>query len=308
MTKPVVFFGSSVETLPLLDELRAGLAHEAYQKSWNRSFPPGSQTLNALRQSADGSDFAIFVFGPDDWTESRSVAQQAPRDNVVFEAGLFGGVLGFDRVYIVHEENVKVPSDLDGFTCIKFKKNDAPEYQVQHAVPELCNVIRKKGPRQGRLSGIWWQYHMMDSDRVEKAKLALMKIDAASNGELKIYGKAWTEDGELLARFHSLAASTGSDPFNVFYYWEGDWPTTKQQPEFHGRGEIKLTDTDRASGWYTTESDAEGFTTEKFIVEYVRGSEEDLAMVEGKDSDKRVELIRKKLRDRPEFSIGAGHN
>jgi hypothetical protein len=303
MSKPVVFFGSSVEGLPILDELRSGLAHVAYHRSWDRSFPPGSQTLDALRQAAQESDFAVFLFGPDDWTESRSVAQQAPRDNVVFEAGLFGGLLGFDRVFIVHEKNVKRPSDLDGFTCIKYDRSDEARYQVEHALPEIRKVIASKGRRAGPLDGVWWQFHVGARPKVEKSSLAIMRIESAPGDLVRLAGKAWTEDGEPIARFKSLAVSVKRDPPGVFYYWEGEWPEAEGTPRLHGRGEITLKDLGRGSGWYTAESDAEGYATERFVCEYVRGTTEDLTTVDGPDREERSRLIQRKLSERPEFGI-----
>ena len=52
-------------------------------------------------------DFAAFLFAHDDWTVKRNrrgsaPGQAAPRDNVVFEAGLFGGALGMRRTFILH--------------------------------------------------------------------------------------------------------------------------------------------------------------------------------------------------------------
>jgi predicted nucleotide-binding protein len=49
----------------------------------------------------DSFDFAILVLTPDDLTQSRGKQQPSPRDNVVFELGLFIGALGRDRVFMV---------------------------------------------------------------------------------------------------------------------------------------------------------------------------------------------------------------
>jgi predicted nucleotide-binding protein len=64
-------------------------------------------------------DFAAFAFARDDWTTTSRRAsaptgpgQASPRDNVVFEAGLFGGTLGMRRTFILHASDAKLPSDL----------------------------------------------------------------------------------------------------------------------------------------------------------------------------------------------------
>ena len=46
--------------------------------------------------------------------------QSSPRDNVVFEAGLFGGVLGMRRTFILHAAGAKLPSDLLGLTLVRY--------------------------------------------------------------------------------------------------------------------------------------------------------------------------------------------
>jgi predicted nucleotide-binding protein len=56
------------------------------------------------------------MFAQDDWTttDASQSGQASPRDNVVFEAGLFGGALGIRRTVILHAHGSKLPSDLLG--------------------------------------------------------------------------------------------------------------------------------------------------------------------------------------------------
>ena len=44
----------------------------------------------------------MLVLTPDDWMSSRDVAAFGPRDNVIFELGLFMGHLGRSRTSIRH--------------------------------------------------------------------------------------------------------------------------------------------------------------------------------------------------------------
>ena len=62
------------------------------------------------------------MLSPDDEVESREVQSQAPRDNVIFELGLFIGALGRDRTYMVQPNGVslKLPSDLAGITQVRY--------------------------------------------------------------------------------------------------------------------------------------------------------------------------------------------
>ena len=106
MEKPRIFLGSSGKQEKLLQALTRGLKDVAHVEPWTTSFNPGTTTLERLLELTREVDFAAFVFAQDDWTtnspttESASTPGQAsPRDNVVFEAGLFGGVLGMRRTF-----------------------------------------------------------------------------------------------------------------------------------------------------------------------------------------------------------------
>jgi predicted nucleotide-binding protein len=66
-------------------------------------------------------DAAVLLFGPNDnvWVRGRSFLQA--RDNVILEYGLFAGGLGPNRVVCCTTNNdVKIPSDLDGLVYIDF--------------------------------------------------------------------------------------------------------------------------------------------------------------------------------------------
>src|SRR6187399_234988 len=99
--KPRIFLGSSGKQAKLVQALTRGLSEVAQVEPWTTVFNPGVSTLDRLVELSREVDFAAFVFAQDDWTSSGSDAgapsQASPRDNVVFEAGLFGGALGMRR-------------------------------------------------------------------------------------------------------------------------------------------------------------------------------------------------------------------
>src|SRR5688572_27489418 len=99
MGKPRIFLGSSGKQAKLLQALTKGLEDVAHVEPWTTSFNPGTTTLERLLELAHEVDFAAFAFAQDDWTASAAAegGQASPRDNVVFEAGLFGGLLGMRR-------------------------------------------------------------------------------------------------------------------------------------------------------------------------------------------------------------------
>jgi dolichyl-phosphate-mannose--protein O-mannosyl transferase len=59
-----------------------------------------------------------LVATPDDLSLSRGKIDATPRDNILFELGLFIGRLGRNRTFLVcnHDHPVKLPSDLNGWT------------------------------------------------------------------------------------------------------------------------------------------------------------------------------------------------
>ena len=123
MDKPRIFLGSSGKQEQLLQALERGLQDVAHVEPWTTSFNPGTTTLERLLELTREVDFAAMVFARDDWTTVGTTAaesgQASPRDNVVFEAGLFGGVLGMRRTFILHANGAKLPTDLLGLTSVQ---------------------------------------------------------------------------------------------------------------------------------------------------------------------------------------------
>src|SRR5215813_14186587 len=127
MDKPRIFLGSSGKQEKLLQELTRGLEDVAHVQPWTTSFNPGATTMERLLELTREVDFAAFVFAHDDWTTDSlhtspmpGSGQASPRDNVVFEAGLFGGALGMRRTFILHANGAKLPTDLLGLTSVRY--------------------------------------------------------------------------------------------------------------------------------------------------------------------------------------------
>jgi hypothetical protein len=85
---------------------------------------------------------------------------QAPRDNVMFELGLFMGRLSPGRTFAVCSDspNLKLPSDLAGVTMARFTTPDTAEDLAPALGPacfQLRQVIRDLGFSQSkRLGGV----------------------------------------------------------------------------------------------------------------------------------------------------------
>ena len=143
--QPVLFVGSSVENLPIAREIQSGLSHDKIVVTvWTDGVFRASKTsVESLLATVRASDFAVLLVSPDDTVVSRDVESPAPRDNVVFELGLFMGLLGKERAFIVKPRgaNIKMPSDLLGFTPLEYAEG-APNTLTSRIAP-VCNDIRK---------------------------------------------------------------------------------------------------------------------------------------------------------------------
>lgn len=124
MSIPSVFIGSSREGLPVADVLCALLADETKPYLWKQGiFRPGTYSLEALEEQIRSRDFAVLVGTADDPIIKRGKKTKAIRDNVSFELGLFMGVLGRRRAFlVVPSEHVELPSDLSGLTYVQYDK------------------------------------------------------------------------------------------------------------------------------------------------------------------------------------------
>jgi hypothetical protein len=299
MDKPRIFLGSSGKQEKLLQALTRGLDAVARVDPWTTSFHPGTTTLDRLLELAHEVDFAAFVFAQDDWTTTSSPAtgpgQASPRDNVVFEAGLFGGALGMRRTFIIHASGAKLPSDLLGLTCVRYGETMTAS-EMRGVNEKLRNAIQNEG-RIARIEGIWWQFSLTERGPREPSAVSLLRISRSRDGALEVAGRSWQEDGTLSARYWSEASKEKKEPSGLFYYWKGERPLHPNAPQLYGTGEILLESADRAAGYFTTRADTHPKVNARTAGVYVRADPKDLSVLDGRDDRQRAELIAERLRD-----------
>lgn len=149
MSKPTMFIGSSRESLRAAQALAEELDEHAETTVWNEGiFDLSRSTLESLLKKLDDFDFAALVLAPDDMTESRGNLRQSPRDNVLFECGLFMGKLGRDRTFIVYDESIelKIPSDFCGVTLASYdgqRIEENPHASVRRACRLISDAIKR---------------------------------------------------------------------------------------------------------------------------------------------------------------------
>ena len=120
---PTVFIGSSTESLNVAKRLQKLLGPQLDCSVWSESFfSANDSTLDVLLKKSALYDAGIILLTKDDKTLIRKKRWITPRDNTIFEAGLFFGRLGKGRTFLLVEDKVKLPSDIIGITVLPFKR------------------------------------------------------------------------------------------------------------------------------------------------------------------------------------------
>ena len=200
MDKPRIFLGSSGSQKKLLDALTRGLEDVAHVEPWTTSFNPGTSTLARLFELAHEVDFAAFVFARDDWTAAGLPAsppagsgQASPRDNVVFEAGLFGGALGMHRTFILHAKALEASERSPRVYLRTVRRSE--RFRDESHQPEASEGDRERGPRRthrGPVVAVLATAHGAH----EPSAVSLIRI-YDRDGALELRSRAWQDDGSL---------------------------------------------------------------------------------------------------------------
>lgn len=151
--QPVVFIGSSSEDLEIANEIQFGLSRDPMVVSvWNQGiFLATHAAIESLVKAVADSDFAVLVVSPNDLIKSRGVDAHGPRDNVIFELGLFIGGIGRERTFFICPKSVelKIPTDLLGVTPLEYVAGckDDLRTRLGPVCTELRRIILKLGAK-----------------------------------------------------------------------------------------------------------------------------------------------------------------
>jgi len=141
--KRKLFIGSSSEGLAIAKQVKAIITtscgdwleceiwHEGKVFSFNKSF------LDSLVKASRRYDYGILIATNDDLTIIRKLFRKVPRDNVVFEMGLFLGSLGLTRAFLFADKNSKLPSDYNGITIPKFTSKKINTHDLAGVIKQL---------------------------------------------------------------------------------------------------------------------------------------------------------------------------
>jgi hypothetical protein len=199
--RPSVFIGSSTEGLKIAKALQVLLEHPCEVTIWSQGvFGLSQGTLESLVMALDEYDFAVLVLTADDLVHSRDTSASAPRDNVLFELGLFMGGLGRNRTFIVYDRTagLRIPSDLAGVSAATFEPPTSSN--LQSALGAAATRIEEQVVRHGlrgkeRLKQLSEAAEGFDSAAAQMHKLVEL-IARSRKVELDIIA---TQFGSLLA-------------------------------------------------------------------------------------------------------------
>jgi CRP/FNR family cyclic AMP-dependent transcriptional regulator len=148
--KTRVFVISSREAIDVVETIENAFANndDIQVVAWkNDVFRVANYPLEDLERELELADFAVAVAHADDLATIRRKRHSVPRDNVIFEMAYFMGRLGRRRSILMEPSNVKLPSDYEGVTTIRYKfdKSDKAN-SMSVACNKLRDHIRHLGP------------------------------------------------------------------------------------------------------------------------------------------------------------------
>lgn len=175
-----VFIASASEGLAVANDVRNALQKDRRLEPnlWNEgTFKPSLTFIESLEAELAKNDFAVLTLTADDQSISRGQVKMEPRDNVLFELGLFMGRLGRERTYFVYDkqQDLKIPTDLLGVSPATYMGSN--EHSKLESISTACSLITARmtelGPRQTyaselesenklvadfcrRIVGSWW--------------------------------------------------------------------------------------------------------------------------------------------------------
>jgi len=209
--KPRVFVGSSKEGKTIAENIQLGLADETETTLWCQGvFGLSRSTLEELVRAPQAYDFAVLVLTPDDLSYKRGVQANAPRDNVIFELGLFMGALGRDRTFVVsaRDEPLELPSDFAGITTANYASR--PDGNLQAALGPVCTQIKTA---IGRIVGLPLPVDTSSASDREHRKMVARRRRRRTLGVAQTAGPPSTLNIADISASGALLETEGELPF-----------------------------------------------------------------------------------------------
>jgi hypothetical protein len=130
MQNPKLFIGSSSEELSLARRAKDFLSPQFDVTIWEEKavdravFRINQNFFFELLTASLKFDFGLLIGTADDKVVVRGKEVMAPRDNILFELGLFTGRLGVNNCAFLVDKNINVFSDMTGVSLVTFDRED----------------------------------------------------------------------------------------------------------------------------------------------------------------------------------------
>ena len=251
-----VFIGSSGKNIDIAKAVASVLEEGGGTRAtvWNENvFNLGRGFLETLLEIRDQYDFALMIWGSDDTTESKGQSSASPRDNVVFECGLFMGALGRERVFIVHDKETKIPSDFAGITLAPYDGARVRDGEVEQALRTACADIAREIKQSpfAYMVGEWKSRYRLPTEKGHPIVEEVVEIRPARAGV-------------------SISSKAGANPADDYYtsyarpVFErqliGEWRSTAEAGDGEGLYLLKIHPRNKIMYGYCTSPDEGGRT------------------------------------------------
>ncbi len=212
----------------------------------NGTFSFSRTYIESLERELDRADFAVVVYAGDDLARVRQEDVSLPRDNVIFELGLFIGRLSRERsfFFVDHAAETRIASDLSGVKEVSFTMDGKTGGQppslakaCQSVVSQMLEVGERFKPGSDirahqqeawhfirAASGCWWSFQHWERDGIGFVTLT----PDAAGPTLKVKGVAFAPSLPAcpIAQWRSTnSVLTGSGTeWTLQFGWEGTVP------------------------------------------------------------------------------------
>jgi len=325
--KQRVFVASSSEQVRVAREVASALNESKLldAHAWEEDvFEFSASFIESLEKELDRADFAVVILTADDAAKVRKKAVNLPRDNVIFELGLFIGRLERPRCFFFIEKRskTKIATDLSGVCAVEFDRKADPARpgslnlmsQVEKVKEQMLDMDERYKPSpkvregqeslwrfSGRFAGQWWERMKKGEDDKSALSYLTVTVDEVTNTP-RIEGKAFARSGKPLADWKTI--NTGvllAGRRTVFYRWEGEHEEARGQT-YGGGGVINLADEKLTSGegyFYDTNfaQIPQGALTRVKNFRLFRCDPQDVAIMKKPWTKKAAALIKSKLEE-----------
>jgi hypothetical protein len=234
-------------------------------------FDFSSAYIESLERELDKADFAVVILTGTDIANVRRSEVNLPRDNVIFELGMFIGRLGRNRCFffVDGDSKTRIASDLSGVKPVEFFEDCATEAagrpslksQARKVMEQMVGQEARYKPspevRAGqeelwrfcrRLSGAWWERMREGEDDMSALSYVAITVDEVTNTP-RLKGRTYGIDGEPLAEWKSVVSGVelSSTTPMLSYRWDGEHEKTRGQ-RYGGGGRITFDNPELETG------------------------------------------------------------